>query len=367
VIVTPVTQKTVTPVRGSDGRWHVLYEVMLTNTVSTPATVGSVTIVDAGDGEAVRRLGAKVLVRTGALHRLDRDAVKNTTIPANEARLLTLNASFASRRTIPQRLALRVILRAEDPFTGKDQRFSYTVAAIPLSRRLPPVLESPLDGTGWIASDGCCTPSGHVNATFGLDGKLQAAERFAIDWLRVDPQGRMYTGDPSVLTNWYSYGAPIKAMGTGTVVSAVDGLPDQSPGAKPTALEFGDLPGNVVVLRGAGGLSQVYAHLKPGSVNVKVGDHVEAGQVIGLLGNTGGSLAPHLHVHLVNGTQAALDDGYPYVLRSFTLAGRTNVDTLVRALQGEAAFPTRDQLHPVEHHDELPLGFSIVDFDARAR
>lgn len=362
VIVTPVSQKAIAPVKGSDGRWHVLYEVMLTNTTASTATVRSVTIVDARDGSRVRRLGPKVLVDSGALHRLDRDSVPNTKIATNEARLLTLYASWRKRSAVPRRLAQRLVVRVADPFTARPRRFRYTVAPLPLSRRAVPRFDAPLGGTGWIASDGCCTPSGHVNATFGLDGKLQAAERFAIDWLRVDPQGRMYTGDPSVLTNWYSYGAQIKAMGPGAVVSAVDGLPDQKPGEKPTALEFGDLPGNVVVVRGAGGLSQVYAHLVPGSVAVKVGDRVRTGQVLGMLGNSGGSLAPHLHVHVVNGTRAALDDGYPYVLRSFAVAGRTDVETLVSALQGNAAFPTRDRLRPVAHRDELPMGFSIVDF-----
>lgn len=362
LIVTPVTQKVVTPVRGSDGRWHILYEIMLTNSVSRTATLKAVSIVDGRTGRSIRRLGVKALIGTGALHQLDRAPVKSTRIPAGAARLVTLDASFASRSAIPRTVAQRLELRATNPFTEKVQRFAYGVASIPLSRKVPPVLEAPLDGDGWIASDGCCSPSGHVNATFGLDGKLQAAERFAIDWLRVDPQGRMYTGDPAVLTNWYSYGAPVKAMGPGKVVSAVDGLPDQTPGMKPTELEFGDLPGNVVVVQGAHGLSEVYAHLVPGSLTVKVGDHVQTGQVLGQLGNSGGSLAPHLHMHVVNGTKAGLDDGYPYMLRSFALAGRTSIDTLVSALQGEAAFPTRDQLKPVAHHDELPLGFSIVDF-----
>jgi murein DD-endopeptidase MepM/ murein hydrolase activator NlpD len=331
LIVTPVTQKVVTPVRGSDGRWHILYEIMITNSVSRTATLRAVSIVDGRSGRPIRRLGRKALIATGALHQLDRAPVKSTQIPAGAARLVTLNASFASRSAIPRSVAQRLELRAQNPFTEKLQNFAYGVARIPLSRDLPPLLDAPLDGEGWIASDGCCTPSGHVNATFGLDGKLQAAERFAIDWLRVDPQGRMYNGDPAVLTNWYSYGAPVKAMGPGKVVSAVDGLPDQRPGTKPTELEFGDLPGNVVVVQGAHGLSEVYAHLVPGSVTVKAGDRVQTGQVLGRLGNSGGSLAPHLHMHVVNGAKAGLDDGYPYMLRSFAVAGRTSIDTLVSA------------------------------------
>jgi murein DD-endopeptidase MepM/ murein hydrolase activator NlpD len=39
----------------------------------------------------------------------------------------------------------------------------------------------------------------------------------------------------------------------------------------------------------------LYAHLAAGGVLVRVGEHVEAGQHIGLSGNTGYSTAPHLH------------------------------------------------------------------------
>lgn len=113
-----------------------------------------------------------------------------------------------------------------------------------------------------------------------------------------------------------------------------------------------------------GGFSAVYAHLKPGSVRVKVGDKVRAGDVIGLLGNSGTSLAPHLHFHIMNGPNAITSDGYPYVIKSFGLAAMGDGSELLKALQGEAAFPNRDQVRPVEHERQLPLGFTIIDFPA---
>lgn len=51
--------------------------------------------------------------------------------------------------------------------------------------------------------------------------------------------------------------------------------------------------GNVVVVRHNNGLETLYAHLS--QRNVKPGDHVEAGQVLGLGGNTGRSYGSHLH------------------------------------------------------------------------
>lgn len=51
--------------------------------------------------------------------------------------------------------------------------------------------------------------------------------------------------------------------------------------------------GNVVVVRHKNGLETIYAHLS--QLDVKIGDHVEAGDVLGLGGNTGRSRGSHLH------------------------------------------------------------------------
>ncbi|HRG60250.1 MAG TPA: M23 family metallopeptidase [Bacteroidia bacterium] len=51
--------------------------------------------------------------------------------------------------------------------------------------------------------------------------------------------------------------------------------------------------GNVVVVRHKNGLETIYAHLS--RLDVKIGDHVEAGDLLGLGGNTGRSRGSHLH------------------------------------------------------------------------
>ncbi len=361
VIATLVPQKQIVPVRGSDGRYHAMYELLLTNTVSRAAKLKSVTVLDAASDRRVLRIGAKEMV-AGDLHMLDRNPVKDTSVPAGQARVLFVSVAFESKRAIPRRLAQRFELSGFNPFTLKTERFRYDAGTVDVSRRPAPVLAPPLDGGSWLASDGCCTAAGHVSAIYALGGKLQAAERYAVDWIKVAADGRVFHGDPSMLASWAGYGVPVRSASAGVVIEARDDLPDQTPLVKPGTLPFEDLPGNVVVVRMKNGLSAVYAHLVPGSVMVKAGDRVGAGQQLGRLGNSGGSLAPHLHFHVVNGTAAGTSDGYPFEIDSFRLGAVSDVAALGEALQGRPGFPTAAQMKPKLHRDELPLGFALVEF-----
>ncbi len=71
---------------------------------------------------------------------------------------------------------------------------------------------------------------------------------------------------------------------------------------------------NIVIDHGFG-YSTLYAHM--GSVNVKKGQKVKRGQVIGTVGNTGTSTAPHLHYEVVK-------DGKKVNPIHFVLDGLTN-------------------------------------------
>lgn len=99
-------------------------------------------------------------------------------------------------------------------------------------------------------------------------------------------------------------GTPLHAIADGTI-SKVDIIGHQK-------------IGRMVRVDTDGGPDVVYGHLS--QVNVKIGDHVHAGDIIGLSGNTGHSTGPHLHLQMIaeNGTlinpepiaQAAADPGF---------------------------------------------------------
>jgi murein DD-endopeptidase MepM/ murein hydrolase activator NlpD len=64
----------------------------------------------------------------------------------------------------------------------------------------------------------------------------------------------------------------------------------------------------------------LYAHLKPYSVTLQVGDVVTEGQKLGLLGNTGNTTGPHLHFQAMDRPSALKTNGLPFVFDCFVLS-----------------------------------------------
>ena len=148
-----------------------------------------------------------------------------------------------------------------------------------LSRK-PVVIAPPLDGPGWLNGGGCCDMSAHRNALNPLSGGLWAAERYAIDYLQLLPDGVLFTGDPTKLESYSYFGTDIHAVAEGPVVAVLDGLPEQIPNKTPTRLPLEQYGGNHIVQDIGDGNYAFYAHLKTGSLKVKVGDRLTTGQVI---------------------------------------------------------------------------------------
>ena len=87
------------------------------------------------------------------------------------------------------------------------------------------------------------------------------------------------------------------AAAAGKVASAEDKYDDNVLG-KPS--DTAPKQGNNVVIDHGNGEFTMYAHLKRGSVKVKAGDAVKAGQQIAEVGNSGNAPLPHLHFHMQN-------------------------------------------------------------------
>jgi murein DD-endopeptidase MepM/ murein hydrolase activator NlpD len=120
--------------------------------------------------------------------------------------------------------------------------------------------------------------------------------------------------------DYYVYGKQILAAAPGTVVTSIDGVPDNKPGSMNPLCGVG----NCLIIDQGSNEFAVYAHLKPDSLRVHRGDKVRQGQVLALCGNSGNSSEPHLHFHLQD--NAILQDG----------AGITPYFTNVKCHRGDA-------------------------------
>lgn len=142
-------------------------------------------------------------------------------------------------------------------------------------------------------------------------------QRWAYDILMQGEDGKTYRGDREKVENYLIYDKPVLAPAAGIVIDAVDGLPN-------TQINGSDVfnpSGNHVDLGVAPGEVLHLAHLKPGSVRVKAGDRVSAGQEIGRVGNSGNTSEPHLHIHLQDGP-GDLREGLPLSFSGYRSGGR---------------------------------------------
>jgi hypothetical protein len=266
--------------------------------------------------------------------------------------------------TPPRSLAHRITMSLTAP---NEAPTSSTITGVPVEvdPRTAVVVAPPLRGDGWVVGNGCCaTISAHRGATLSIDGTVHAPEWFAIDFVQLDLQGRLYTGDPAQTASFPFFGAEIYAAAGGRVVEVVDGLPENVPGQLPPDATVQTAGGNYIVVDIGEGRFAFYAHRQPGSPRVKAGDTVETGQVLGLLGNTGNSDAPHLHFHVMDGPSPLQSDGLPFRFTAFEGQGRV---TDLRALS--SPFPATAPVVPVDraalagaHAEQFPLDLQIVRF-----
>jgi len=223
----------------------------------------------------------------------------------------------------------------------------------------PTLIGPPLGGDRWHAANG---PSNfdrhHRLCIFNLNGNSSIVQRFAVDWIQLGPtDGRMFKGDGSRNTDWYCYNADLFAVADGTVIEARDGLPENVPGSTTIlTTTMQNIFGNCVIIGIGNGRYAAYAHLIPGSLRVGVGDNVTKGQVIGKLGNTGNSTAPHLHFHICNGKDGLFSEGLPFTFASYDLLGSI---TLQDALAG---IPWSPSASPQVRTQEMPLLEQVVRF-----
>ena len=277
--------------------------------------------------------------------------------------ILRINLSFQTLDAVPKTLSHIVTVSSEKPwgpFKTATIVERTTPAAIPRGRG--PIIGPPLKGDRWL-SIAVGGEDYHRTTVMPLNGKWFTPERWAVDWVQMDERNRLTTGDPKELESYPQYGREIIAVADGTVLKVLNDQPDQVPGKLPKGLSLDVICGNLVLQDIGNGYSALYAHMIPGSVRVKAGDRVRRGQVLGLLGNSGNTDAPHLHFHIIKGTTCLAADGMPYVIDAFDVKGTSiSSDYLESLLESGDAVEVRPQRGPSKRTQEMPANVTVVKF-----
>jgi hypothetical protein len=192
-----------------------------------------------------------------------------------------------------------------------------------VDRRAVVSIGPPLHGDGYVSADSCCDATRHTRAALPVDGRVWLAQRYAVDWEQLDAQGRIYAGPQEKLESYTIFGKPVVAVADAVVASVTDGLPEQTPGKYPTNIPLNEADGNSVILDLGEQHYATYAHMQPGTIRVRVGQRVAAGQLIGLVGNSGNSVAPHLHFQVNDKASSLASNGLPYEIKEFQVTGKS--------------------------------------------
>jgi hypothetical protein len=119
---------------------------------------------------------------------------------------------------------------------------------------------------------------------------------FAWDFSRTNLAGQRFQGAGTSNGDYFVWGDPVYLPRAGKVVEIVRDEPDNTPGAYPTGA-----PNNLIGVHLGGSYFLYLLHFQQGSIpaSIQVGDQLPAGTFLGLVGNAGVSLEPHLHVSMM--------------------------------------------------------------------
>jgi Peptidase family M23 len=347
------------PFMGSDGRVHLVYELWMTNFSSGNTAVEKVEVL--GDGAVIQSLDTADVVR-----RLQPAGVREPagTLAKSAQALLFLNVTLASEAGIPHQVSHRVTVRASAA-PPDHQVFTENGGTTTVDRQAVALIGPPLRGDGFISADSCCDAIRHTRAALPINGRVWLSQRFAVDWEQLDASGHIYAGPQEKLESYTIFGKSALAVANAVVASVTDGLPEQTPGKYPTNIALDAADGNFVMLDLGDHRYALYAHLQPGSIKVHRGERVKLGQVIGLVGNSGNSVAPHLHFQ-VSDRPSLGSNGLPYEISDFQITGRSpGTEAFDQAEAKGSALAVTPVSPPQAVKSAMPLDQLIISFAAR--
>ncbi|MDB5145329.1 MAG: family peptidase [Mucilaginibacter sp.] len=236
--------------------------------------------------------------------------VQETTSIVSPNRLFTLPESFDLRFYFrhPKVLAIdsaEVQLTVADP-KGRQATQRLKIPVQYYTQKTP--LNIPFHGLGVVGQD-WITNGGHGGWW----------NQFALDLRGLDQNYAEQLNNAGENASDPGWNREILSPAAGTIVYVRNDVPDNPQPGEPDLKAIARLPepamtyaGNCVIIDHSNSEYSVMMHMRQGSVTVKKGQQIAAGQVIGRLGNSGDAFGPHLHYQLQTGPKLFVDQTLPF-------------------------------------------------------
>ena len=171
---------------GTDGRWHIEYDLMITNVFTAPVALTEITVRGGGDRLLQLEGDLEIAAVTTTILLL----TPASTVAPSQTVQTVVDAVVPRGERVPERVANQVsyALAADAPFHQLIGSQEVDGPELRVGPRRPIVVDPPLRGSGWIALNACCEPSSHRSFVLSANGRLVTPETFAIDW--IQDQGR---------------------------------------------------------------------------------------------------------------------------------------------------------------------------------
>jgi hypothetical protein len=305
------------------GRRHSAYELYVTNFGKTPLKITKLDVVGKDGDEVVvnqsasgKQLAAMFVPATSG------DATKpnDPALKPGETGTFFIFTDWVSEQgsgNDPDNFDTAITIEQHGERSGSG---TIQAAALDLNQDDPIVIHSPLRGKNWLAANGPSNTSAHRRAMLPINGAPHIGQRYAIDWIQLGDDGKAFTGDEHDNKSYHAWDQEIHAVADGKIVEVKDGIPENVPNSGKLAvpITYDTLAGNYIIQDLGNDHFAAYAHLRPGTLKVKTGDAVHAGDVIAHLGNTGNSSEPHLHFQVCDAPSFPASEGLPFAIDQYT-------------------------------------------------
>jgi hypothetical protein len=307
----------------------LVYELHVTNFDTAPLTLQHVEIfankensspvftLEGGKlAAAMTRIGTAMMAANGP----NGGAQDTRTIDPGGRNVIFLWVELPLDGPVPMTLEHRLTFSLKPSSADGESDTKLEDFQVPVSQDSPPKLSPPFGGGIWVAGDGPMNNSNHRRSIFAIDGHTYSPERFAIDWVKVGPNGDSRHDAATKNEDWWGWGEPVLAVADGEITEAADEFPDNIPRVLPP-VTLDNILGNHVILKIAQHRFVTYAHLQRASIRVRAGARVRRGDVLALLGNSGNTTGPHLHMQVTDRDSPLQSQGVPFLFSSFIYVG----------------------------------------------